>query len=152
MYFQKQSAQWLLKMVSHGTLAIALLLGSTNLATAETRSQSVDRVTDWLFNNVNPELNRRKLRSNEQGYIREWQAIREVVEQGLRYEKSSPNDACGTPDWYYPNKDEALKERLADAIFYSRYPQRQGKPIHPNDRTAVQEWLKLKRAMNVAYC
>ncbi|OUC12379.1 MAG: hypothetical protein B0A82_22675, partial [Alkalinema sp. CACIAM 70d] len=104
------------------------------------------------LNNVNPELNRRKLRSNEHGYIREWQAIRKVVEQGLRYEKSHPNDACGMPDWYYPNKDEALKERLADAIFYSRYPERQGEPIDPSDRAAVQEWLKLKRAMNVAYC
>jgi hypothetical protein len=135
-------------------LAIALLLGGANLASADqSREQSVDSVTDWLFHNVNPELKRRKLQSNEYGYIQEWQVIRSIVDTGLRYEKRNPNQrACDMPDWYFSNDDEALKDRLADAIFYHRNPQMKGQPIGRNDRSAIREWNKLKRSMGVAYC
>ena len=43
------------------TLAIALILSGPNLAKAESRDQAVDRLTDFLFYKVNPELNNRKL-------------------------------------------------------------------------------------------
>ncbi|NJR50441.1 MAG: hypothetical protein HC780_13615 [Leptolyngbyaceae cyanobacterium CSU_1_3] len=132
----------------------ALVLSSAKVATAETHEQSVNNVTDWLFGNLHPELNRRKLRADERGYIREWQAIRTVINQrGLRYQKIAPSlNPCGLPDWSFANDDEALKERLADAVFYSRYSRRIAKPIVAKDSAAVREWLKLKNSMFVAYC
>ena len=136
------------------TGSIPLILSSPTIAHAETRQQSVDSVTDWLFGNLHPELNRRKLRSHEYGYIREWQAIRRVINQGgLRYSKVDPNNSgCGEPDWTFSNDDEALKERLADAVFHVRHPERNGAPIRPGERAAIREWLTLKDSMSVAYC
>jgi hypothetical protein len=135
------------------TLTIALLLGGASLAKAESRDQSVDTVTDSLFHNVNPELKRRKIRTSESAYIQEWQVIRQVVDRGLRYKKLDPKkNPCEIPDWYFDNKDEAFRDRLADAIFYHRYPAMKGQPIDRSDRTSTGEWLKFKRSMGVAYC
>lgn len=142
------------KFMMMSLAASMLVLGGANIASAETRQQSVDSVTDWLFGNLHPQLNRRQLRADEYTYTREWQAIRRVVDQGgLRYEKVNPNlNPCDIPDWSFPNDDEALKERLADAVFFARYPARRGRAISPNDRAAIREWIKLKNSMNVAYC
>jgi hypothetical protein len=136
------------------TGSIPLILSSPSIVHAETREQSVDSVTDWLFGNLHPGLNRRRLQSYEYDYIREWNAIRRVIDQGgLRYSKVGPTGgACGEPDWTFSNQDEALKERLADAVFYSRYPGRQGAPIRPDERAAIREWVKIKNLMSVAYC
>ena len=132
---------------------MTLVLGGAKVATAETRQQSVNSVTDWLFGNLYPQLNRRKLRANEYQYIQEWQAIWTVINNGgLRYERADNINACGIPDWSFQNNDETLKERLADAVFYARYPERRGRPINPNERAAMREWLKLKNSMYVAYC
>jgi hypothetical protein len=135
-------------------LTIALVLGGANLASAnQSREQSVDSVTDWLFYNVNPELNRRKLQSDESDYIQEWQAIRAVVNTGLRYDARNSNSrACQIPDWYFDNDDEAFRDRLADAIFYHRHPEMNGQPISRTDRYSIRTWNKLKRSMGVAYC
>jgi hypothetical protein len=135
-------------------LTIALVLGGANLASAnQSRTQSVDSVTDWLFYNVNPELNRRKLQSDDSEYIQEWNAIRAVVDTGLRYDaRNSKSMACDVPDWYFENNDEAFRDRLADAIFYHRHPEMNGQPIRSTDRTSIRKWTKLKRSMNVAYC
>jgi hypothetical protein len=142
------------KLMIMSAFATTLVLGSAKVSSAETHEQSVIGVTDWLFGNLHPNLKRRKLRADEYEYIREWQAIQAVLDQGgLRYQKVHPNiNACGIPDWSFPNDDEALKERLANAVFYSRYPGRNGRPISPNDRAAMREWLKLKNSMFVAYC
>ncbi|MGG6269827.1 hypothetical protein ACQ4M3_40630 [Leptolyngbya sp. AN03gr2] len=136
------------------TGSIPLILSSSSIVHAETREQSVDSVTDWLFGSLNPGLNRRRLQRYEHGYIREWNAIRRVIDQGgLRYSKVGPNGgACGEPDWTFSNKDEALKERLADAVFHSRYPERRGRPIRPDERAAMREWVKIRNSMSVAYC
>jgi hypothetical protein len=135
-------------------VTIALVLGGATLASAnESREQSVDRVTDWLFGNVHPELNRRKLQSDESDYIQEWHVIRAVVDTGLQYdETNAKSSACDVPDWYFSNHDTALKDRLADAIFYYRHPEMKGQKIDRSDRSAVQEWNKLQRSMNVSYC
>lgn len=142
------------KLMMMSTVSLMLVLGGANIASAETRQQSVDKVTDWLFGNLHPQLNRRKIRANEYGYIREWQAIRRVVDQGgLRYEKIDPSrNPCDIPDWSFPNDDEALKERLADAVFHARYPARRGRAIRANEQAAMREWVKLKNSMHVAYC
>lgn len=142
------------KLLITSAIALTLFGGQAQIASAETREQSVNSVTDWLFGNLHPELSRRKLQTNERGYIREWQAIRVVIDQeGLRYQKIAPNrNPCEIPDWSFNNDDEALKERLADAVLYSRYSRRISKPITSKNSAAVREWLKLKNSMFVAYC
>jgi hypothetical protein len=153
-----RSFQSISKYAALSILSIALTVSSAHPTQARSiersRGQSVDSVTDWLFYNVNPELKRRKLQPNDRGYIREWQVIREVVDQGLRFEKSTPGkmNPCGVPEWYFDNRDSALQDRLADAIFYSRNPKMSRKPIGRTNPSAIREWTKLRKSMNVAYC
>jgi len=70
-------------------LAIALVLCGSNLDSAtardyESRTQAVDRFTDWFFDKVNPQLGGRKLRSDDSAiYIREWNAIRSTVDREM---------------------------------------------------------------------
>jgi hypothetical protein len=71
-------------------LALALAIVGTNLASAgsrdlESRTQAVDRFTDWFFYKVNPQLGERKLRANDVYYVREWNAIRSTVERNDYY-------------------------------------------------------------------
>ena len=83
-------------------LAIALVLGGSNLdiATArdyESRTQAVDRFTDWFFYRVNPQLGGRKLRSDDSSaYIREWNAIRSTVDREMI---TTPGDCVGDAFW-----------------------------------------------------
>lgn len=50
-------------------IAIALLLSSPNPAKAESREQAIDRLTDFLFYKVNPQLNNRKLQPGDREFI-----------------------------------------------------------------------------------
>jgi hypothetical protein len=43
--------------------------------------KAIDRLTDFIFYNLHPQLNRRKIRSDETQYIKEWAAIKKVVNQ-----------------------------------------------------------------------
>ncbi len=53
--------------------------------------KAIDRLTDFIFYNLHPELNRRKIRSDETQYINEWASIKKVVSNdNLVYQ-----DACG---------------------------------------------------------
>jgi hypothetical protein len=135
-------------------LTIALTLGGATIASAnQPREQSVNSVTDSLFYNVNPELQRRPIQADESNYIQEWNVIREVVDGGLRYKKMNPKtNYCEMPDWYFDNKDEAFRDRLADAIFNHRNPGMKNRGMNRDSRAPIQEWIKIKHAMGVAYC
>ena len=131
--------------------SILLITNSQNVAHASTRQQAVDDITDQLFKNLHPQLGGRKLRSHEYRYIQEWQAIWKVVNQAGVIWTNQNTKTC-LPEWSFPG-GEALQERLADAVFYSRYPGRNGAAISPNERSAIREWLNIKNSMWVtAYC
>jgi hypothetical protein len=66
------------------SLAIALILGGPNLAKAESRDRTVDRLTDFLFYKVNPELNNRKLQAGDRDYILEWQRLRAAIDPRVK--------------------------------------------------------------------
>ncbi|MGL5059791.1 MAG: hypothetical protein ACRC62_07385 [Microcoleus sp.] len=65
-------------------VTIALILGAGNPAKAESREQAVDKLTDYLFYRVNPELNNRKLQPGDREYIRQWQKLREAIDPRVK--------------------------------------------------------------------
>ncbi|WP_333448186.1 hypothetical protein [Microcoleus sp. D3_18_C4] len=135
-------------------LAIALVLGVANLdcATArdyESRTQAVDRFTDWFFYRVNPQLGGRKLRSDDSSaYIREWNAIRNTVDREMI---TTQGDCVGDAFWDFDYRSHgrslvsgALEEdRIADTIWDIRDPS--------GDKTRAdvskQEWQKLRNSI-----
>jgi hypothetical protein len=128
-------------------LALALAIAGTNLASAgsrdlESRTQAVDRFTDWFFYKVNPQLGGRKLRSDDSSaYIREWNAIRSTVDREMI---ATPGDCVGDAYWdfdagYYGRS----LDRIADTIWDIRDPS--------GDKTRAdiskQEWQKLRNSI-----
>ena len=140
-----------------GALAIALAFISPNLAKAESREQAVDRLTDFLFYRVNPQLNNRKLQAGDRDYILEWQRLRAEIDPRVK----SVQEVCYSPGpgdtgWEFTTINgetyEQTYDRLADIIFYSRHPQMTGQPISIGDRTRSNEWLAIRREMYISNC
>ncbi|MEG4960420.1 MULTISPECIES: hypothetical protein [unclassified Microcoleus] len=139
------------------TLAIALVLGGSNLAKAESRDRTVDRLTDFLFYKVNPELNNRKLQAGDRDYINEWQRLRAEIDLRVK----SVQEVCygskpGDTGWEFTTINgqtyEQTYDRLADIIFYSRHPQTTGQQISIGDRASSNEWLAIRREMYISNC
>ena len=99
--------------------------------------KAIDRLTDFIFYNLHPELNRRKIRFDETQYINEWASIKKVVSNdNLVYQ-----DACGRNstnyDWLLSKYDgegggregrtislsSPVLDKVADAVFYTRHPE-----------------------------
>lgn len=140
-------------------LTLALLIGSANLAKAESREQTVNELTDWLFYQVNPELNNRPLRSSDNPrYLREWRRLREAIDRRV-----IPSiEACGLlhssdfPEWEFSpingQSFESTYDSLTDVIFYSRHPERRGRQIQPNERAAAREWSSIRDKIYISTC
>ena len=139
------------------TLTISLVLGGANLAKAESRDRAVDRLTDFLFYKVNPQLNNRKLQEGDREYIRQWEKLRTVIDPRVK----SVQEVCYRPEpgetgWEFTTINgetyEQIYDRLADTIFYSRHPQRTGQPIPKNDKISTSEWSAIRQYMYISNC
>ncbi|MCC3445620.1 MAG: hypothetical protein JGK01_29025 [Microcoleus sp. PH2017_03_ELD_O_A] len=137
--------------------AIALLLLGPHPAKAESREQAVDRLTDFLFYRVNPQLNNRKLQTDDREYSNQWQKLREAIDPRVK----SVQEVCfrpapGETGWEFTTINgetyEQTYDRLADTIFYSRHPQRTGQPIPTNDKIGISEWSAIRREMFLSNC
>lgn len=138
-------------------LAIALVLSSPNLAKAESRQQAVDRLTDFLFYKVNPQLNNRKLQAGDRNYITEWQRLRTAIDPRVK----PAQEVCYSPGpedigWEFTTINgetyQQTYDRLADIIFYSRHPQTTGQQIPIGDEASSKEWLAIRREMYISNC
>ncbi len=150
-----------IKLVSRFSMicvfAIALLLLNPNLAKAESRDQAVDRLTDFLFYKVNPQLNNRKLQMGDDRYIRQWERLREAIDPRVK----SVQEVCfrpapGETGWEFTTINgqtyQQTYDLLADTIFYSRHPQRTGQPIPKNDQISTSEWSAIRRYIFISNC
>jgi hypothetical protein len=153
------SRQLIAKVSTIILFAIVLIVTSTGRATAYPISyeDAVNETADMLFHHLHRDLNGRKIAADEYQYIREWQVIRDAVSQDvLQYTKDDPkNKGCDSPEWHYPwnrTRDVAIDEKLADAVFYSRYPERRGRSIQPHEQSAMREWNMIKKAMFSDIC
>ncbi len=138
-------------------LAIALVLLGPNPAKAESRDRAVDRLTDFIFYKVNPQLNNRKLQAGDREYTNQWRRLREAIDPRVK----SVQEVCfrpapGETGWEFTTINgetyEQTYDRLADTIFYSRHPQRTGQPIPTNDKIGISEWSAIRRYMYISNC
>ncbi|MCU0541380.1 MAG: hypothetical protein MUE44_04240 [Oscillatoriaceae cyanobacterium Prado104] len=151
------SVKYISRFLTIALFTIALILAGGNPAKAESREQAVDRLTDFLFYRVNPELNNRKLQPGEREYIYQWQRLREAIDPRVK----SIHEVCfrvapGETGWEFTAINgqtyEQTYDALADAIFYSRHPQRVGQPIGRGDRVSTSEWLAIRREIYISNC
>lgn len=138
-------------------LTIAPILCGQNPVQAESRQQAVDRLTDFFFYKVNPQLNNRKLQPGDRDYIREWQRLRAAIEPRVK----PAREVCNSPGpedigWEFTAINgqtyEQTYDLLADTVFYSRHPQRTGQQIPKSDRISISEWSAIRRYMYISNC
>lgn len=140
-------------------LTLTLILGGINPAKAGSRDPVINSTTDWVFYQVNPQLNNRKLRSNEHGYIREWQRIRAAIEpRVVTIEEACPGAIGDDIKWkweFSPINGESFEKTydlLADVIFHSRHPERKGRQISRDERAAANEWASIRDKIHISTC
>ncbi|WP_293126074.1 hypothetical protein [Microcoleus sp. bin38.metabat.b11b12b14.051] len=130
------------------------------VAVSQAPEKAIDELTDFIFYNLYPGLNRRKIRSDERQYIKEWAAIKKVVSQdSLVYQ-----DVCGRNSTNYewllskydgqgPGRDASalsspVLDKVADAIFYTRHPELVYRRIQPSEMRLASEWSGIRRAIS----
>lgn len=121
---------------------------SVQIAANKAPEKAIDELTDYIFYNLHPQLNRRKIRSDETQYINEWAAIKKVVSNdNLVYQ-----DACGRNstnyEWLLSKYDgegpgragrtislsSPVLDKVADAVFYTRHPELATAEYNPQKR------------------
>lgn len=139
-------------------IAIAGVLNASLIvqATASPAPQkAIDDWTDNFFYRLHPELGRRKINSDETGYINEWAAIEGVVRNSLVYADNS----CGDPanfEWMLSHYDyqgrnglvSPVLDLVADAVFYRRHPELSDRKIQPGETDFASEWLQIRRKVS----
>lgn len=103
----------------------------------------VDALTDQLFYERHPDAKGQKLMPGT-AEAAEWSAIkRELVEP--RVQAAIEKKAAGvTTRWSENLYSDARDNEAADALFYERHPELQGKALKPGS-AAAKEWLQLHR-------
>ncbi|WP_055076941.1 hypothetical protein [Pseudanabaena sp. 'Roaring Creek'] len=134
-----------------------LCLGVTTLmptlsayARPSTYNDGVDALTDELWWQIRPEMRDSKIDTGNSLFIREWQAIQRVVRANSR---SFSGGYCF--DGYSAFFDGNL-DRVADAVFYVRYPAFSGQRIRQEEQGAARVWteirLRLRNPNGVTSC
>ena len=129
------------------------------VAASQAPEKAIDELTDYLFYNLYRGLNRRKIRSDERQYIKEWAAIRKVVSQdNLVY-----RDTCSgrsNYEWLLSNYDDEdprrnasplsspVLDKVADAVFYTRHPELVYRKIQRSEMRLASEWLQIRKAVS----
>jgi hypothetical protein len=123
--------------------------------------KAIDELTDFIFYNLHPQLNRRRIRPNETQYINEWAAIRKVVSSdNLVYEKECGRNLNNNYQWQLSSYDSSglarnasplsspVLNKVADAVFYLRHPELDYRRIQPTETSLASKWLQIRRAIS----
>ena len=132
--------------------------GAPVAATPQAPEKAIDNLTDYIFYNLHPQLNRRRIRSDETQYIREWAAIKKVVSNdNLVYEKECGRNPNNNYQWRLSSYDSSglgrnasplsspVFNKVADAVFYTRHPELGYRRIQPSETRLVSEWSKIRQ-------
>jgi len=123
-------------------------------------AQAIDNLTDYLFYNLYPELNRRKIRSDETQYIKEWAAIKKVVSQDNLVYGDTCSGRSNNYEWLLSSYDDEnprrnasplsspVLDKVADAVFYTRRPELNYRRIQPTETSLASEWLQIRRTIS----
>jgi hypothetical protein len=147
-----------------GAIAGGLLFTSANITTAQAapvpqqaKADGIDFYTDHFFYAANPELNKRKLRSGDRGYIQEWNAIRQAIAPLVKsstevcFRGESSSEAFWEVDLNFNQNGGSTYDYLADVIFYHRNPEWAGKKLRTGTPEARQ-WSAIRDKMFVHSC
>lgn len=130
---------------------------SVQIAANRAPEKAIDELTDYIFYNLHPQLNNRRIRSDETQYVNEWAAIKKVVSNDkLVYEKECGRNLNNNYQWRLSSYDSSVLARnasplsspvlnkVADAVFYTRNPELGYRRIQPSEKRLVSERPKIQ--------
>lgn len=141
----KNIYKYLIPLTVAGTIFARASIASAQL----TRQEAIDRISDVFFYQVNPELHYRKIQPDETLYVPEWRAIQNAVSQNIAYRKACDDDINNT--WALAD-DRKAYDQVADAVFYSRHPERLGRRISPDETDLSRKWSQIRNSIYLADC
>jgi hypothetical protein len=165
----KQFSRSLAQLSTLSILTMALMASGAEMASAgpnsnnrtgvyptEPKGDAIDSYTDHFFYAANPELNKRKLRSDDTAYAQEWQALREAIAPLVKTNREACGRSVGSADLYWEfdlsaPQNASSYDYLADAIFYHRNPDLAGQKLRPNT-AAAREWSAIRSKMFIYVC
>jgi len=130
------------------------------VAASQAPEKAINNLTDLIFYNLHPELNRRKIRSDETQYINEWAAIKKVVSEDNLVYRDTCSGRSNNYEWFLSNYDDEYRrrnasplsspvlDRVADAVFYTRHPELVYRRIQPSETRLASEWLQIRKAVS----
>ncbi|MEZ2224728.1 hypothetical protein [Microcoleus sp.] len=145
-----------------GYPAARVQVGSVQVAASRAPEKAIDRLTDFIFYNLHPQLNRRKIRSDETQYVNEWAAIKKVVsDDNLVYQDVCDGNSRNY-EWLLSKYDgegggrqgrtislsSPVLDKVADAVFYTRHPELGYRRIQPSETRLVSEWSKIRQGVS----
>jgi hypothetical protein len=107
-------------------------------ARPSTYADGVEALTDELWWQLHPEMRGLMIDDSDRIFIQEWQAIRRVVRANS---VSFSGGACF--DGYSASFKGNL-DKVADAIFYVRYPAFREQKIRQDERGAARIWSEIR--------
>jgi hypothetical protein len=138
---------------------------SVQIAANRAPEKAINDLTDFIFNQLHPELNRRKIRSDETQLIKEWAAIKKVVSSdNLVYgDVCDPNSR--NYEWLLSRYDgegpgrqgvtspltSPVLDKVADAVFYTRHPELDYRKVQPGETRLVSEWSKIRQGVSLLH-
>ncbi|HBK99808.1 MAG TPA: hypothetical protein DD001_22050 [Microcoleaceae bacterium UBA10368] len=135
------------------------VVDSVTIAANNAPEKAIDEFTDSIFYRLHPQLNSRKIRSNETQYINEWAAIRKVVRDNLVYELECTRRL--SYDWLISKYDGQARNglilsspvlnKVADVVFYTRHLELGYRRIHPSETSLASEWSRIRRAVSLLH-
>jgi hypothetical protein len=140
--------------------AARVRVDSVQVAANRAPEKAIDELTDFSFNQVHLHLNRRKIRSDETQYIKEWAAIKKVVSddnlvdekkcfESLDYEwRLSQYDEQGRKELLFSSP---VLNKVADAVFYARHPELGYRKVPPGETRLALEWSKIRQAVGLLH-
>jgi len=86
------------------------------VAASQAPEKAINNLTDLIFYNLHPELNRRKIRSDETQYIKEWAAIKKVVSEDNLVYRDTCSGRSNNYEWLLSNYDDEDRRRNASPL------------------------------------
>lgn len=143
--------------IALAAMAIAVLTIGMNASLLKAQTSSpvgvtqtdIDWWTDELWYRVRPQMRGQEIRPEQQLYQREWAAIRRVISN--RIEPGLPGSVPGdcSASSYFKGSDAAY-DLVADAVFYARHPERNGREIEPGKPHLIREWRTIRKRLQDA--
>ncbi|MEO1623082.1 MAG: serine/threonine-protein kinase, partial [Cyanobacteria bacterium J06632_3] len=132
--------------------------GETALIAEWEKIRACEAVVDFIYYENNPELNGQRISTGDSRAQQEWNAIRSGVagcrtqtnsssgsasSSGSSSNSSSSGSSANTTGQSGKTRSEKIDD-MADAIFYRRHPELNGRAIRANETSLSREWASIR--------